>query len=95
MGFKGLCNLGQKQTAFTGGVLTAATGSDRLFTLPVYQRAVHWGLGGLIAPMVLSGQDITTPISWDGAQKAGLGIIGGASYYSGIYFLSTLLGQRM
>ena len=47
--FKGLANLGHKKTAFTGGMLTAATGMDLLLPVPVYQRAVHWGIGGLVA----------------------------------------------
>ena len=92
--FKGLGNLGPKQTAFTGGMLTAATGFDLLLPVPVYQRAVHWGLGGLIAPKVFSGQDITLPTSWDGAQKMGLGVLGGGSYYTGLYFVGRVLGGR-
>ena len=91
--FKGLCNLGPKQTAFTGGMLTAATGFDLLLHVPVYQRAVHWGLGGLIAPMVLSGQDVTLPTNWEGATKMGLGVLGGGSHYTGLYFMGRVLGS--
>jgi len=92
MTIKGICNLGPRQTAFTGGVLTAATGMDLLLPIPVYQRAVHWGLGGLAAPMVLQGQELTMPTSWDGMQKMGLGVLGGGAYYTSLYFMASALG---
>ena len=89
--FKGLANLGHKKTAFTGGMLTAATGMDLLLPVPVYQRAVHWGIGGLVAPKLLHAQEITMPTNWDGLQQMGLGVMGGGAYYAGLYMLARVL----
>ena len=91
--FKGLCNLGPRPTAFTGGALVAATGFDLLFPVPIYQRAVHWGLGGLVAPYVLQGQEITIPKDWNGYTKFGMGVLGGGSYYTALYFVGRVLGS--
>ena len=86
-----LCNLSHKPTAFAGGVLVAATRMDRLLPVPIYNRPAHWALGGILAPKLLQGAEIKSPMSWEGATKAGLGILGGVSWYSGIYLLSGVL----
>ena len=93
MKINGVCTYGPQQTAFTGGALVAATGFDRAFSAPIYQRAVHWGLGGVSAPTLFHGGELFhREKEWGQlAQMFSMGVMGGASYYTTLYFFGRLL----
>jgi len=89
----GICNYKEKPLAVYGGALVAATGLDMLLPVPMYQRPVHWALGGLLAQKVFKGGDLPDMQKpWEATTMAGMGILGGIGFYSSMYALGRIMG---